>query len=434
MGIGRILRNELLTLLWQGGRHEDLFRAEINGHLPGAPADEPARGYFDQWQLPPLGFRNYWYPVTLSSELQRRPFRRRLLGEDIVFWRDGDKVGALADRCPHRGASLSMGHVRFPGSGTLSCPYHGWTFDGQGQLQACIQEGPDSKMPGKVQTKAYPVEERLGVVWVWIGDMSPVPIEEDLPVAMKVPGVVNFIHFTKVWKTNWALLFDNFADGLHAPYVHRSSPQFLLHKLAYRTLGAEPYLDAIEHDGKVLEMPRFKSAGPPKDQVEFPELGTFPRHKWWRIMPSRRNPNASFVPGFRPNSFLHGLPSYVHTVHEDQYFTQFIIPIDRDHLYNMCAMTGRHTPASRLRWSLQFQLFRVTHDRMFIGQDHRVLRQAKLGPERLSAWDQDVIRWRKFAVQNARRPAALPSKAATEAWPVPSEAHEAKLFPISPIV
>ena len=53
-------------------------------------------------------------------------------------------------------------------------------------------------------------------------------------------------------------------------------------------------------------------------------------------------------------------------------------------------------------WRLYYQIFRVTHDRMFIGQDHRVLRYSIFGPERLSPMDQDVIYWRKFAVRNAR--------------------------------
>ena len=108
------------------------------------------------------------------------------------------------------------------------------------------------------------------------------------------------------------------------------------------------------------------------------------------------------MPGFQPRSFLHGLPSYIHTVHEEQYFTQFIIPIDRDHLYSMCAMSGKHTKRTRRWWTFYYPIFCVTHDTLFIGQDHRVLRETKLGRERLSAWDQDLIRWRKFAVENAR--------------------------------
>ena len=258
-------------------------------------------------------------------------------------------------------------------------------------------------MVGKVRTPAYPVAERLGVVWVWIGDQAPVPVEDDLPVGMTVPGVHNFIHFTPVWRTNWALLFDNFIDGLHAPYVHRASPQFLLNRLPFRTVGVDPYFDAVEHDGRVLEAPHEGKPGQvTPDQVDFPGLGVFPRRKWWRRRPPRRSPTENYVPGFQPRSFLHGLPSYIHTVHEEQYFTQFIIPIDREHLYSMCAMSGHYTTKKRRWWTFYYPIFSVTHDTIFVGQDHRVLRETTIGRERLSAWDQDIIRWRKFAVENAR--------------------------------
>jgi len=198
-------------------------------------------------------------------------------------------------------------------------------------------------------------------------------------------------------------LFDNFIDGLHAPYLHRASPQFLLRKLPWRTVGVDPHFEGIEHDGKILEAAHERKPGQqPVDQVNFPGLGKFPRHKWWRRLGTRRTPTENFVPGFRPRSFLHGLPSYIHTVHEDQYFTQFIIPIDRDHLYNMCAMTGKHSVVSRLQWRLYYPIYTITHDTLFVGQDHRVLRNTRPGRERLSPWDQDIVRWRKFAVLNAR--------------------------------
>jgi phenylpropionate dioxygenase-like ring-hydroxylating dioxygenase large terminal subunit len=431
LGLDRLFRNEFVTLLTQGGKHQDLFDGEIHWRRPGDPfTDEERRWYFEKWKLPEMGFRNYWYPAMMSSDLKGRPIKRRMLGEDIAFWRDGGKAWAIADRCPHRGASIANGHIRFPGSGTISCPYHGWTFDGRGNLLACIQEGPESSMPGKVKTKWYPVEERLGVVWIWIGDMEPVPVDEDLPVAMKVPGVTNMIHFTPVWRCNWALLFDNFIDGLHAPYVHRASPQFLLNKLPFRTVGVKPHFEGINHDGKVLEAVHGGQPGQKRiEQVEFPGLGVFPRSKWWRVLPGRKRPTTNFVPGFKPASFLHGLPSYIHTVHEHLYFTQYIIPIDHDHLYNMCTMTGFHDFRSWLKWKLYFNVYRITHDTMFVGQDHRVLRYSKIGRERLSAWDQDIIAWRKFAVQNAR---GYLSQEAAATLP-PDDAHEHETDHLSPV-
>ena len=402
--INRFFNNELLTLLAQEQTHESFFENEVHGHAPEPQLPEEARQHLARWNIPEQGFRSYWYPVMLASELGKRPIKRRLLGEDIAFWRDGGKVNAIADRCPHRGASISRGHIRFPGSGTVSCPYHGWTFDGQGQLRACIQEGPNSLMAGKVKTKSYPVEERLGVVWAWIGDMEPVSIEEDLPLAMKVPGIVNLVHFTKVWTTNWALLFDNFIDGLHAPYLHRLSPQFLLRRLQYRVVDGKPRFQFVEHDGKALEAShvRAKNTEGLVFQMEFPGLGKFPVNNWWRVRSPKTKPKTNFMPGVAPGSFLHVLPCYVHTVHKTLYFTQYIIPIDRFHLYNMCAITGDLKGLDKMWWKYYFKIFSITHDRLFIGQDHRVLRYSRFGPEHLSPLDQDVVYWRKFAARNAR--------------------------------
>jgi phenylpropionate dioxygenase-like ring-hydroxylating dioxygenase large terminal subunit len=400
---------DIFNLLTHGETHESLFEQEINGQLPQPPLPEEARRHLERWRMPEMGFRNYWYPALGSRDLKKRPLRRRLLGEDIVLWRDGGKVHALADRCPHRGASLSQGHVRFPGSGTISCPYHGWTFDGTGQLRACIQEGPLSSMPPRVKAKSYPVEERLGLVWVWIGDLEPVALDEDLPLAMKVPGVVNMVHFTKVWSTNWSLLFDNFIDGLHAPYLHRLAPQYFFRKLAFRAPDGRPHFSFPTHqDGRILELGHARGAQRPESragltyEMEFPGLGTFPRISWWRFRGPKMRPKQNFIPGIPPGSFLLGLPSYVHTVHKDLYFTQFIIPVDRYHLYSMCALTGRLTGLKKLWWSLYYKIFSITHDQIFVGQDHRVLRYSTFGREALSPLDQDVVHWRQFAVRNAR--------------------------------
>ena len=141
------------------------------------------------------------------------------------------------------------------------------------------------------------------MVWVWIGDLEPVPIEEDLPMAMKIPGVFSLIHFTKVWNTNWSLLFDNFIDGLHAPYLHRLSPQFLLRKLAFRALDGRPHFQFVEHDGKVLECAHTRGAQRPQGrqglvyEMEYPGLGTFPEKQWWRIRGPKMRPQENFLPG-----------------------------------------------------------------------------------------------------------------------------------------
>jgi len=86
----------------------------------------------------------------------------------VVFLRDEGKVYALSDQCPHRGVPLSLGRQEFPG--TWTCYYHGWTYDLKtGVLQAALTDGPDSPICGKVRVRIYPVEERAGVVWVYLG-------------------------------------------------------------------------------------------------------------------------------------------------------------------------------------------------------------------------------------------------------------------------
>jgi hypothetical protein len=95
----------------------------------------------------------------------------------------------------------------------------------------------------------------------------------------------------------------------------------------------------VEH-GQTLEYdPRVKPGQARVDQMEFPGLGTFPRHKWWRFRVQRARPRQSLIPGFEPGSFINGLPGYIDVVNRGHRFVQFIIPIDRDHLYNMMVVT-----------------------------------------------------------------------------------------------
>ena len=124
-------------------------------------------------ELPELGFRNYWYPVLAAWRLRRRPKAVKLLGEEVVLYRDGGRIYALKDQCAHRGARLSRGKCLYPGSGTLSCPYHGWTYSGEtGQVVAKLMEGPDAILPAEARVTTYPVREHDGVLWGFVGDME----------------------------------------------------------------------------------------------------------------------------------------------------------------------------------------------------------------------------------------------------------------------
>jgi nitrite reductase/ring-hydroxylating ferredoxin subunit len=110
-------------------------------------------------------FRQYWLPAFPSEDLggpDSDPVRIRLLGEDLIAFRDSSgRVGILANNCPHRGASLFFGRNEENG---LRCVYHGWKFDASGACVDMPNEPAESDFKAKVKAVAYPTLERGGVV------------------------------------------------------------------------------------------------------------------------------------------------------------------------------------------------------------------------------------------------------------------------------
>src|SRR5579871_1141432 len=130
----------------------------------------------------PMGalMREYWIPVLQSEDLATadgNPLRVRLLGEDLIAFRDtSGKVGLLAHNCPHRGASLFFGRNEEAG---LRCVYHGWKFDTSGACVDMPNEPAESDFKSKVRAVAYPCEERNGIVWTYLGSRAtPPPLPE----------------------------------------------------------------------------------------------------------------------------------------------------------------------------------------------------------------------------------------------------------------
>ncbi|MBC5781616.1 aromatic ring-hydroxylating dioxygenase subunit alpha [Ramlibacter sp. USB13] len=107
--------------------------------------------------------RQHWHPVAGSEAIRDAPFAVRLLGEDLVLWRDpAGAVHAWPDRCPHRGARLSLGRVE---DGHLECPYHGWQFAASGRC-VHVPALPAFTPPATHCVKAFDVREAHGLVWV----------------------------------------------------------------------------------------------------------------------------------------------------------------------------------------------------------------------------------------------------------------------------
>src|SRR5882757_4738149 len=125
-------------------------------------------------------FRRYWWPLCLSTELPEKdgaPLRVRLLGEDLVAYRDSEgKIGLLEAYCPHRRAPLFFGRNEECG---LRCVYHGWKFDRNGDCVDMPSEPVGTPLQARVKIKAYPAIEKGGLVWVYMGPREAMPTPPD---------------------------------------------------------------------------------------------------------------------------------------------------------------------------------------------------------------------------------------------------------------
>src|SRR5215212_3748263 len=170
----------------------------------------------------PMGnvMRQYWHPMLLTSELAENdgaPLRVRLLGEDLVAFRDTDgNVGLVAENCPHRGASLFFGRNEESG---LRCVYHGWKFDTSGACVDMPNEPPESNFKHKVKITAYPGADWGGVIWIYIG---PPELKPELPNFewCLVPPEQRVVHR---WyhECNYAQAMEGDLDTAHVSFLHK---------------------------------------------------------------------------------------------------------------------------------------------------------------------------------------------------------------------
>ena len=165
--------------------------------------------------------RQHWLPACMIEEVAERdctPLRVRLLGENLVVFRDSDgRVGVLDEKCPHRGASLAFGRNEECG---LRCLYHGWKFNVSGHAVDMSSEPVDAKLRTTMKTRAYPVEEAGGLVWIWMGD--PEKVEPfDRPNWATVP--TSKISIVKMHGAcNWAQVLEGSIDSAHSSSLHSS--------------------------------------------------------------------------------------------------------------------------------------------------------------------------------------------------------------------
>ena len=186
-------------------RSEDQLRLVRVG--PGTPAGEL--------------FRRYWQPAALSSELPERdgaPVRVRLLGEDLIAFRDTQgRVGLVDAYCPHRRAPLFFGRNEECG---LRCVYHGWKFDVDGNCVDLPSEPADSPMKHGIRIKSYPTAERGGLVWAYLGPKALMPPEPDYEWT-RVPETHR--HVSKSYQAcNYLQGLEGGLDTAHVSFLHNN--------------------------------------------------------------------------------------------------------------------------------------------------------------------------------------------------------------------
>lgn len=162
--------------------------------------------------------RKYWQPAALVDELEgKRPIRPvRLLGENFVLFRDEQGRYGLIDRdCPHRGADLAFGRLE---NGGLRCSFHGWLFDVEGNCLETPAEPANSNLCKNIKQRAYPVVEKSGILWAYLGEGEPPAFPEiDCFVA---PDAYTFAFKGKM-ECNWLQALEVGIDPAHASFLHR---------------------------------------------------------------------------------------------------------------------------------------------------------------------------------------------------------------------
>jgi len=161
--------------------------------------------------------RRFWQPVALSKAVQELPRRVRILGEDLVVFRDQrGQVGCLELHCPHRGTSLEFGLISAKG---IRCCYHGWLMDVDGRILETPGEPAESTLKDRLCQGAYPTHEYQGMIFAYLGPPAKKPAFPILDVYNQSGGrMVPLIqHF---YPCNWLQIQENVMDPAHLEFLH----------------------------------------------------------------------------------------------------------------------------------------------------------------------------------------------------------------------
>jgi len=400
-------------------------------HRDTPPFAQPTDPDDRRTNIPGAGLKEYWYPAIPAKDVGwKRPTAIKIVDEELVLFRDQNgEVQALWDYCPHRGIFLSWGQCFF--KGFVTCPYHGATFNGEGECVEFITEGPDSKMVGAFKAKKYPTVTLKGMVFVWMGEAEPVPPEEDIPPEMFEGDETSIYTTFRYWDCNWMVALENTHDSHNGFLVHRNSIAMMFSSrgelggrprtpLGYRSRLINNKMAMTEFDdGKVGNYYAEKNGGKMPYKMYYPRVDA----KWpltsWRL---------SWVWFFRlidrTKARTRAAPSPTMSQRDDRMtddwqfggmrlpgmqrlapFTRWCVPVDKDMTRVVYISFGRATSQfGKLKNRLRFMFFTkpLMHFN-FSDQDYNAMRSTRWQyPEYLSATDSHLVAERRLVAQHAR--------------------------------
>jgi phenylpropionate dioxygenase-like ring-hydroxylating dioxygenase large terminal subunit len=220
-------RAPFLKTRYGGYFHRDIpdEDAEITHVGPGTPCGEY--------------MRRFWQPVCFSDELSDLPRRVKILGEELVVFRDASgAVGLLELHCPHRGTSLEFGLIDEKG---IRCCYHGWLFAADGRILETPGEPADSTLKDRLYHGAYPTHEHQGIVFAYMGPPEHQPAFPAYD-AFSRPGYRLIPGRKYYYPCNWLQIMENTMDPAHTAFLHT----IVSGAVFTNEFGVLPELDFVE--------------------------------------------------------------------------------------------------------------------------------------------------------------------------------------------
>jgi phenylpropionate dioxygenase-like ring-hydroxylating dioxygenase large terminal subunit len=246
---------------------------------------------------------NQWYVILDSKELKRhKPLLIKRFNENLALWRNSTgQVSCIADKCCHRGVSLSCGKIV---DGKLECPFHGFLYDASGKVRIIPANGKNKQVPESMKVLAYATYEAYGLIWLWWGDDDMKTTE---PFFFKELAPFSYSSFKDHWSVHYSRAIENQLDVVHLPFVHKTTIG-----RGNKTLVNGPvvtmkgdlltfYVDNRIDDGKTIplkpdEIPDYEKLF--QLQFHYPNI-------WQNLISDKIRAFAAFVPVDEENSIVY---------------------------------------------------------------------------------------------------------------------------------